>query len=495
MVVRARVSSRTRKELGPALMERVLAHLWAQDCQTCGQALGDSSPTLVVRDLMVTATASLHHRGCRRPTWDDDPVVMIDTAALLTHITYSRLMPLATGDGPHDGPPESFTWPILLVNPGLEQVTLRRAPAGSGKQGWALGTEELFTLFGLQVPRAVEGRWELAQLDPEHPIEGGRGKLVGNEIAVNLGPYHWSAPAGGDVVAQVRELGGILLLVTTAVHPGLPVDGAGLPGRLGEAIGAGEVAMGWIGVDAAAADELVPDIEQLEQLVAPTVAAPRTSTAELPSEVPYPGPSYDPASGRFDIGVGADGRMYRWALHTPGRGREHGLVAGPAGCGKSSLLRLILAETIQIAPPITVMIADPLGKQLATPFEPIAAAVAHTVADTVTLLRRTADLVEQRHARTAGRVLDPTPTDPAVLVVLDDAEHVLRDPDAAALALRIVEHGGPTGVGLVVASGSVDPTDYAGDTALLTGLATTNQMAMSPEYFEFLQDMRGDQQR
>ncbi len=45
-------------------------------------------------------------------------------------------------------------------------------------------------------------------------------------------------------------------------------------------------------------------------------------------------------------------------------------------------------------------------------------------------------------------------------------------------------------VGLVVSAGSVDPADYAGNTELLLGLAATNAVPLSREYFDFLQALR-----
>jgi hypothetical protein len=46
--------------------------LWPVDCQTCGQPLGVAPPVLFVDDFGQTAFASLHHRSCREPRWNDD---------------------------------------------------------------------------------------------------------------------------------------------------------------------------------------------------------------------------------------------------------------------------------------------------------------------------------------------------------------------------------------------------------------------------------------
>jgi hypothetical protein len=62
---------RTRDKLGEAGLAEVTAGLWAQDCQTCGHALGGEPPALCVDKLTGYATAGLHHRRCRPPGWND----------------------------------------------------------------------------------------------------------------------------------------------------------------------------------------------------------------------------------------------------------------------------------------------------------------------------------------------------------------------------------------------------------------------------------------
>lgn len=79
---------------------------------------------------------------------------------------------------------------------------------------------------------------------------------------------------------------------------------------------------------------------------------------------------------------------------------------------------------------------------------------------------------------------------PSVVVVIDDAETVLRDPRAAALAVRIVADGGPAGVGLVVAAGSVDSADYANCVDLPLGLAATNAFPTHPAHLDLLEALR-----
>jgi hypothetical protein len=60
-----------RGQAGEARLKEVAASLWAQDCQSCGQALDPESPALCVDELSGCATAGLHHRRCRPPGWND----------------------------------------------------------------------------------------------------------------------------------------------------------------------------------------------------------------------------------------------------------------------------------------------------------------------------------------------------------------------------------------------------------------------------------------
>jgi len=47
-------------------------NLWPQDCQTCGWALGADKPSVIVPDLIASASASLLHTRCRSPQWITD---------------------------------------------------------------------------------------------------------------------------------------------------------------------------------------------------------------------------------------------------------------------------------------------------------------------------------------------------------------------------------------------------------------------------------------
>jgi hypothetical protein len=246
-----------------------------------------------------------------------------------------------------------------------------------------------------------------------------------------------------------------------------------------------------------------PTVEQLERLLhaGSTGSAPVRFEFVQPASAPAgpvsrdgvphsarsSGSTYDPTTGRFALGVGVGAATCDWALHTPGRGMEHGLIAGRAGSGRTDNLRMVLVAAIQ-ARHFEVMVADPLDRRLCDAFAPVARALARSRGETVDLLEGAVRAVDDRLA--ARGHVEPGPERPAILLAIDDAEAVLCDQHAAALAAQIVTRGGPAGVGLVAVTGSVDPADFAGNTELLLGLQATNALLTDLEYAYFLHAFR-----
>jgi hypothetical protein len=58
---------KTRDKLGEAGLAEVTACLWAQDCQTCGHALGLEPPALCVDELSRYATRACTIAAAGRP--------------------------------------------------------------------------------------------------------------------------------------------------------------------------------------------------------------------------------------------------------------------------------------------------------------------------------------------------------------------------------------------------------------------------------------------
>jgi hypothetical protein len=215
------VARTVRKKLGRDGLREVLANLWPGDCQTCGQSLDTGETALVVDDMIVTADASLHHPGCRDTGWNDTGIITGSGDPLITHITQLLMlgMRLPSGAVEHR--------PALLVNPGLEQLRLRPT-----KKGWRVAAAEFYTQHFGMLP-ADQG-------PPDAPVPDTRAFVLGNEVAVQCGPLSWMSSADPTSAQAVRDSGGLMVLISTALHPARLDNGA-----LTDAVQAGHVVSGW----------------------------------------------------------------------------------------------------------------------------------------------------------------------------------------------------------------------------------------------------------
>jgi hypothetical protein len=193
-----------RDNLGAEGLKEVCACLWPVDCQTCGRFLGEDPPSLCVDDMMVSVSASLHHPACRAPEWNDSSHFSYSREANLSFVTAGVRMPARYGD--HD-----TSLPMMLVNPGLEQVPLEH---DGDRQRWRVRPSSCFTNAGLTT--AKHGV-ELGQL-----IDGAIVRLTDDSVEVTLQvpPYQtYDCPAEQSFVDEARAFDGILLGVTHALNP------------------------------------------------------------------------------------------------------------------------------------------------------------------------------------------------------------------------------------------------------------------------------------
>jgi hypothetical protein len=224
------VAPEIRKRLTDDELTEVTAALWPVDCQSCGKSLRSSRPSLVVDDMMAFASVSLHHGRCRASEWNDG-MVMRDGGALLSFATLSMLLPIG-----RSGAAEPDPFPTLLVNPGLEMVLIEKDQVGR----WRVQPPAMFTQAGLVPP----GR----DLELDRPVAGAVARTPRHAVAVTLEvpPYPtYDAHTQDDVAARIHEVGGVLLLVTHAVHPHQVRDLAQLTplmrdGRAAPPVGEGE---------------------------------------------------------------------------------------------------------------------------------------------------------------------------------------------------------------------------------------------------------------
>lgn len=194
--------------------------------------------------------------------------------------------------------------------------------------------------------------------------------------------------------------------------------------------------------------------------------------------------TYDPVIGSFRIGAYIDGQPTRFQLHAPGSGACHGLKAGTTGSGKSALNHRIIGEAskamlctvcgpaqsctrCQLARICGVWLADPqrqslppwIGKTDCTALGQAASMHMLRMAYVV-MLARSATLSRMQWTDRKGRVcagkgwFDPTPAFPLLLVMLEEAPLLLRNPKYAKEAIWLIGEIGKAarkaGVGLLL---------------------------------------------
>jgi hypothetical protein len=205
-------------------------------------------------------------------------------------------------------------------------------------------------------------------------------------------------------------------------------------------------------------------------------------------EVSYPGPSYDPATGRLQIGVAEDGRHATWRLNTPGEGVHHGLIVGGPGLGKSSLLRLLMVEAIT-SRRFGLWAADPTGRHgLKAMLSDVAGRLAENRAETVEMLEAASRVITERTKE--GDYTGPTSDSPDILIAMEDCGQVFTaNLHATRLAEQVVTRGGPVGVGLVMTTRSTDLAYFGGSRLLRARLAEGNQVALGSDARDHLANL------
>lgn len=182
----------TASTLGRDGLAVLAANLWPKDRQTCGWDLGGDKPTVSVSDMLAFCSASLHHARCRPPQWVTDGFEFIKQE-LVSWTSQTLLL---------QGPPGTHSdRPVLLVNPWLEQVMIRRTSSG-----WRATTLEIYGQSGLR------------DLTPVPDITA---HIDADTITVRLDDtgQTWNSECAGSIRQAVTEMGGIILALTTAFNP------------------------------------------------------------------------------------------------------------------------------------------------------------------------------------------------------------------------------------------------------------------------------------
>jgi hypothetical protein len=290
--------------------------------------------------------------------------------------------------------------------------------------------------------------------------------LADDRLIVRSGDRFWVNPVDSMLARLIQERGEVVLGISTALDPGAMTN----PEPVKRVLAAGDLATVSVPLNR---DAPVPD------LAGPTIVvesdlgwADERNDADWLPVTPFDEPTYDPATGWFQVGIGMDGPTH-WRLTDRGVGAFNGLIAGQGGTGKSNVLRLVVVEALCSAR-FDVAVADPLDRNgVIGAIGKHATRAAGTNADTIALLVWAAGQVEERRAET-DRWREPQSDRLGLLVAVDDAHEVFADPTAADLAARVAIGGPAVGVGLVAVIESVEPDTVAGRRDLLLALGETN---------------------
>lgn len=458
----------TRSELVRSGLEELSRNLWLGCCQSCGESLADTVPSVLVVDEVVSVTASLHHPSCQRPQWTRRSPRLSDryiSAAV-------GMVQVPFGDNPAQDP----FLPTLLVNPSLEQVSL----ASNADGQYEATTVASYRPYGLNVPDAGIPRG-----DGERICSW----LTEDALIVRCDRQYWRIGFTPEHpwFEDIRQRGEVILGVATALHP-LELTN---PEPIKRVLRDGDLATITAPLNTTTPPPPLTSPVGVEVDSELADADENNDLSWLPELSYYHGPSYDPASGQFESGIGMDGPTY-WTLNTPGRGVANGLIAGPDESGKTNSLRIVLVEALHTGK-FVATVADPLDRNgLVKTFGGVSSQLpaARTRDETARLLEAFVAVVDTRTEAT-HEFRDPTPETPGLLLAIDDGHEVLCDPAVAELAETVATRGPAVSIGLVVSTASLDMTAFGSRPNLVRALLAqpTNRLAFSEEYSEQLRDL------
>lgn len=204
-VAKAKICSRTQKELGQAGINMLLRHLWPVDCQTCGETLGGGKPSIVVTEWPTWHEASVHHQDCRTAMWNDSRLI-IDMADLTTYSYYD----LATVE-----PDGTDGKPVILINPTMERVRFIRDPDGDAWRVLQLSE------FGFKPLRQMGWGRQYVTREVLLVLSGDRCQGHVDGVIALGGEPQWEVKISDTILGHVRSAGGILVIVTHVLNPAL----------------------------------------------------------------------------------------------------------------------------------------------------------------------------------------------------------------------------------------------------------------------------------
>ncbi|MGW2323220.1 hypothetical protein ACWDBP_34685 [Streptomyces sp. NPDC001233] len=186
-------------------------------------------------------------------------------------------------------------------------------------------------------------------------------------------------------------------------------------------------------------------------------------------------PLYDTNSGEVTFGESRDGKRLRVAIHQPGIGVRHGIIAGGKGVGKSNSMNLILLAALTSGKYVLwLMDWSPEQKH----YKPLKEAevtdwfAGNSVNHSLKMLSSAVRVLEFRKEK--GGYIDPTPEKPAIVIGIEEAQYLFRQSgEASALCLQILREGAAAGVSLFLTIPDITLESFGGN-AELRAEATAN---------------------
>lgn len=162
-------------------------------------------------------------------------------------------------------------------------------------------------------------------------------------------------------------------------------------------------------------------------------------TEPLTEPIPWPGPAIRSVTQPAEIGISEGGRPVRILLL-----RRNVLIGGIAGSGKSGVLNVIIA-TLTACRDVRLWGVDLKGGMELGPWESCFERIATTPEEATQLFHDAVAELDKRAARMAAegkRLWEPTPGDPALVIIIDEhaelPDQAHHDADSAARRGRAV---------------------------------------------------------
>jgi DNA segregation ATPase FtsK/SpoIIIE, S-DNA-T family len=163
--------------------------------------------------------------------------------------------------------------------------------------------------------------------------------------------------------------------------------------------------------------------------------------------IPWPGTTDTSITRPADIGLSEDGAPVRVLLL-----RRHALIGGTTGAGKSGVLNVILAFLVA-CPDVTIWAVDLKGGMELKPWASCIQRLATTPEHATQLFREAVTELQRRAAKMAAqgkRSWDPTPDNPALVIVVD--EYAELPDEARGYADSVARLGRAVAENLIVAT-------------------------------------------